>query len=84
MSDWISVEDRLPESGAWYLASSNTSPVYTEILFFGVNEHGIHWLKEGAWEFLVTHWMEIPELPPVKIKSEPYTDNMEVIPIAQS
>ena len=50
MPRWVSVSDRLPEAGVWYLACSAK---YVRILFFdGENEHGVHWLDRGDFKVL--------------------------------
>ena len=65
MTDWISVDDKLPESGKWYLCASKGSR-HVEIVFFdGVNDSGIHWLQNGDYLERVTHWQPLPE-PPIK------------------
>jgi len=65
MSEWISVDDRLPNSGKWYLCiySFDLVGVMDIIFFDGINEHGIHWLKDGDFIERVTHWMPLPEPP---------------------
>lgn len=70
MSDWISVEDRLPPEGTWVIGATCLSPrtehkkiISKELFFDGVNEHGVHWLYEGDWSYKVTHWQPLP-LPP--------------------
>lgn len=63
MSDWVSVDDRLPDSGEWYLVA-NSKYKHLEIVFFdGTNGAGIHWLQNGDYLERVTHWMPLPEPP---------------------
>jgi len=60
---WVSVKDRLPEEGHWYLATIKGDK-FSRILFYdGKNEHGIHWLKDGDFLGCVTHWMTLPTEP---------------------
>lgn len=63
MSNWIDVEDKLPEAGQWHLAYSDGQ---IEILFFD-SEHPIQWLQHGDWLEKVTHWMPLPSPPKAKI-----------------
>jgi hypothetical protein len=59
MSEWIRVEDRLPEVGHWYVCYSMDQ---SEILFFD-SACPVIWLQHGDWGFRVTHWMPLPEPP---------------------
>ena len=59
MSEWISVKDRLPETGNWCLCFADRQ---VEILFLdGTNP--VFWLQLGDFEHEVTHWMPLPEPP---------------------
>ena len=65
MTEWISVEDELPLRCEWYLCFYLfDGKGYTDVIFFdGINEHGIHWLKDGDFEEKITHWQLLPEPP---------------------
>lgn len=57
MTDWISVEDRLPPPGMYLISDSNS--VY-------VAEFDRNWgfcPDVGPWFKSVTHWMPLPEPP---------------------
>ncbi len=58
---WVSVAERLPNEGHWYIAYSCNQVI--ELFYDGENEHGVHWLKEGDWGDQVTHWMHFPPPP---------------------
>jgi hypothetical protein len=64
MSEWISVEDELPndESGYKVLVSANDIVgQWVEIL----NYNGKCWIVDGGVEYpaIVTHWMPLPKPP---------------------
>ena len=64
MSEWISVEDRLPddESGYRVLVTANDIlSQWVEIL----NHNGKFWVIDGGVEYpaIVTHWMPLPKPP---------------------
>jgi len=74
MSDWISVEDDLPEHATWVLVYAQSespdveSRVVTMAFFEGATNDGeIFWLchndtkKISEWEG-VTHWVPLPRL----------------------
>ena len=56
-SEWISVEERLPEESAWYLVNI--------INHFGLDVVTFtHYTKGFGWGVTdVTHWMPLPEAP---------------------
>ena len=66
MSEWISVEDRLPEEGIQVL-------IYTWRKFRGYVEivsprramysRDGHWTAISSWDFEPTHWMPLPTPP---------------------
>lgn len=61
---WISVKDRLPENGGYYLVGSQSN-----------NSRWIdHYSKAGGWsardEGEATHWMPLPELPEEDLRQE--------------
>ena len=58
-SQWISVEDRLPDAGQWYLCWSRNQ---TQIIFLDTVEP-IMWLQDGDYLENVTHWMNLPAPP---------------------
>ncbi|MGI9569505.1 MAG: DUF551 domain-containing protein [Desulfobulbia bacterium] len=58
MSEWISVEDRLPESEGMYLCYSENGiqqVVYSAARYERYSEHFM--------PFNITHWMPLPEPP---------------------
>ena len=59
VSDWISVEDRLPDAGKWYLCWSRNQ---AQIIFLDTAKP-IIWLQDGDYLENVTHWMPLPEPP---------------------
>jgi hypothetical protein len=69
MSEWISVDDKLPDVGSWSICFSKvvtgegtTSSGQVEILFLdGMSP--VFWLNNGDWEHEVTHWMPLPDDP---------------------
>ena len=58
-NQWISVEDRLPDAGQWYLCWSRNQ---TQIIFLDTVEP-IMWLQDGDYLENVTHWMPLPTPP---------------------
>lgn len=57
---WISVKDRLPDSGSDVLAFAEDHCIYTALF------DGIWWLSGDAPSYKVTHWMPLPEPPEVE------------------
>ena len=66
MDKWISVKDRLPESGEKVLSYENGE----------ISERYFHiWANGPSWSILhgrraPTHWMPLPE-PPKEVKKDP-------------
>jgi len=62
MSNWISVEDRLPEVGTMVLAWSKTNDDYE---FAWIEKDGSWDLAHSGWASpaSITHWMSLPEPP---------------------
>jgi hypothetical protein len=54
MTEWISTKDRLPDKDGRYLVCEN----YNRMLWIGVGA-----LRNGKFESVTTHWMELPEKP---------------------
>ncbi len=75
MSEWISVEDRLPDAGSYVLAAipysfltgtkleKNGFTVIT--LIYDKGEEGAFWFDDRAGEEQqdITHWMPLPKPP---------------------
>jgi hypothetical protein len=66
LTDWVSVDDRLPESGGYYLVTVDTDEgPHVDVLLYSVKEK--HWLHEGeptfchSYFFSPTHWAARPE-----------------------
>jgi hypothetical protein len=61
MSEWISVEERLPEESGWYLVNIF---VPFDLDFMNLS----HYSKGYGWNnpATVTHWMPLPEPPKMK------------------
>jgi hypothetical protein len=66
MSEWISVDDSLPNNGGFYLVTVATDDgECVRILEFLPSRK--HWIDEGeptfchSYYFEVTHWAECPE-----------------------
>ena len=57
-SEWISVDERLPEKDVRVLVYLNTDLSYTKIDTDSLDDRGfVRWYKD------VTHWMPLPEAP---------------------
>lgn len=62
MSDWISVEDRLPEEDEdvlGYVIGRNVDA--PAVVFYWSEEEG--WFSNGARDLNVTHWQPLPDAP---------------------
>lgn len=81
MSEWISVEERLPEKDGWYLVYApgywGNSKIYGLDGFAYSNfkyNYKVHWgIERGVgkgWPGIVTHWMPLPELPKEDVQHE--------------
>lgn len=57
MSEWISVEDRLPEFVGEYITFDGISPYISS--YYGNGE----WESPDANDPNITHWMPLPEPP---------------------
>ena len=55
-SSWISVEDRLPEGGKWYVVHTNRDCTRTGYCYHKANEWYVNDEK-------VTHWQPLPDAP---------------------
>jgi len=62
MSEWISVDDRLPEEGAWYLCYHSDFDI--EVLTFDPDDK--IWENDYYSHIEVTHWMPLPAPPEEK------------------
>ena len=70
MSEWISVDEKLPDEG-WYLTAgtySSGKPSMVEQLYY--DSENDEWLASGAGKVIhmkyvlkVTHWMPLPDPP---------------------
>lgn len=58
--EWISVEDRLPETRTRVLCYFKAEQDYPDLVCENFYYGGGHWLSEGS---RATHWMPLPELP---------------------
>ena len=80
-TEWVSVEERLPENDGWYLVYApgywGNSQIYgLDGLAYSNFKHNykVHWgIERGTgrgWPGIVTHWMELPA-PPGKDNNVP-------------
>lgn len=70
-SEWISVTERLPESGASVLGYSEiVGDIRCYDICKGRCDSTLQWWSETGWatvdDLLVTHWMPLPEPPEMK------------------
>ena len=66
LTDWVSVDDRLPESGGYYLVTVDTDDgPHVDVLMYNAKRK--HWEHEGeptfchSYLFSPTHWAARPE-----------------------
>jgi len=66
LTDWVSVDDRLPESGGYYLVTVDTDEgPHVDVLMYNAKRK--HWEHEGeptfchSYLFSPTHWAARPE-----------------------
>ena len=69
MSEWISVNDRLPRDGRYLTIRYDqvTHSSFADILWF---ERGDWWNGHYPGNYSVTHWMPLPEPPEEEQKNE--------------
>lgn len=62
MSEWIKVNDRLPEDGRYLVARYDyvTKTFLTDILWY---EKGTWWNRLFTGDYAVFAWMPLPEMP---------------------
>ena len=61
MSEWISVDDRLPEDGERVLCWCAGGLLFCDVLH---RSDGDWWMSMiGVWNIPVTHWMPLPPAP---------------------
>ena len=74
MSEWISVDDRLPDESGWYLAYQENGNIFCRELLVEkyiappekVGQKHYSWIKQRPERYgYVTHWMPLPEPPNV-------------------
>lgn len=71
MSEWISVQDRLPEFGVPVLAIEKISSSYSMWIFerHDDDDLGVFWARNESMddsyadEYEITHWMPLPSPP---------------------
>ena len=67
MSDWIKVEDRLPEIGYWvfaYTYNIENERMTTMMFLDSIPDNQPLWLcMQGDFDMPVTDWMPLPEPP---------------------
>jgi hypothetical protein len=66
LTDWVSVDDRLPESGGYYLVTVDTDEgPHVDVIMYNAKRK--HWEHEGeptfchSYLFSPTHWAARPE-----------------------
>ncbi len=70
MSEWISVEDRLPDNFGWFLVIDNYLPNCANITMgFYEYEDSFAWLpidsRNDSDSMDITHWMPLPKPPEI-------------------
>lgn len=63
MSDWISVTDRLPESGLFVVAAIIRDGVIKQWGKQRYSHSAKAWLDGSGYGYLATHWMPLPAPP---------------------
>ena len=64
VSQWISVDDRLPEFCVSVLARCFYNGKWRTLVCHTSKEHGGEWYTDEVCQWVkVTHWMPLPELP---------------------
>jgi Protein of unknown function (DUF551) len=67
MSEWISVKDRLPETGDDVLVwLDHGCELASYLIPYGWQSEFINWLEWAACRVNITHWMPLPEAPKEK------------------
>lgn len=64
MSEWISVEDKLPDVHVQVLCATNDTVFEWYVILRRSSKGG--WVEVEGYEFwpcVVTHWMPLPKLP---------------------
>lgn len=64
-NQWVSVSERLPRQGCFYLVSRNGN---YQIGYYD----GSEWSKDGTFIHSVTHWMDLPEPPTPPKPADPF------------
>lgn len=72
-SEWISVEERLPEKDGCYITYTNAKGSSNGVIAQSLVTRTIRGIKVRRWEWqtkispwIVTHWMPLPEAPKMK------------------
>lgn len=63
MSEWISVLEKLPPKGKYFLCASKGRKVAAVMRRFGTKEKPIYQGYDCLEISEVTHWMPLPEMP---------------------
>lgn len=61
-SEWISIEERLPEESGKYLVCIKSGNVYQTKFYSYPKDKGGHWGQKDKGKN-ITHWMPLPEAP---------------------
>jgi len=64
MSQWISIEERVPDNEESVLVFDRKARDYCNMWVGWYDPNYMRWVCEGSPYFHVTHWMPLPE-PPV-------------------
>ena len=62
MTEWISVEDRLPDDESGYKVLVTANDIVSQWVKI-LNHNKVFWIDSGGVEYpaIVTHWMPLPE-----------------------